>query len=100
MGMVRFRLDGIAAFRNRDGNGDGKHFCVNCAREAAKGDALIPFLDGQLHAMLSEFGKDLGAMLSCDECGGVMGTYYPERFWTGNKEQDVEQLGNLIFRKF
>ena len=100
MGMVRFKLDGISAFRDRSNNGDGRHYCVNCASEVIKKQMIIPFLDGQLHAVLCEFGKDMGAMLSCDQCGEIVGTYYPETFWGEQKEQAVQERNPLIFKKF
>ena len=81
MGMVRFKLDSITAFRNNGKNGAGQHYCVNCARKSVKEETLIPFLEGQLTSTLCDFGKDMAAMISCDECGLVMETYYPENFW-------------------
>lgn len=99
MGMVRFKLDGISAFRDSQ-NGNGQHFCVSCASDAIKEQTLIPFLDGQLQAMLSDFGKDMGAMLSCDQCGKVVGTYYPENFWAEKKSEPVKERTPLIFKKF
>ena len=100
MGIVRFKLNGISAFKNITQNGDGRHFCVGCASEAIKEQTLIPFLDGQLHAVLSDFGKDMGAMLSCDQCGEVVGTYYPEGFWAENRAQAPKEQTPLIFKKF
>jgi hypothetical protein len=100
MGMVRFKLNGISAFKDKRQNGDGRHFCINCAGKAIKGEPLIPFLDGQLDAALADFGKDMGAMLSCDQCGEVVGTYYPEDFWSEKKEQSLGNPNRLIFKKF
>ena len=100
MGMVRFKLDGISAFRDKSRNGDGKHFCVHCAGEVVKNQTIVPFLDGQLHAVLREFGKDMGAMLSCDQCGEIVGTYYPETFWEDTKERASQERNPLIFKKF
>jgi hypothetical protein len=100
MGMVRFKLDGISAFRGKSQNGDGRHFCVSCASQTFKGQTIIPFLDDQLHAVLSEFGKDLGAMLSCDRCGEILDTYYPETFWGKQKEPGEEARKSLLFKKF
>jgi len=57
-------------------------------------------LDGQLDAVLCEFGKDMGAMLSCDQCGEIVGTYYPETFWEAQQEQATEERNPLIFKKF
>ena len=99
MGMVRFKLDGISAFKVKTQNGDGRHFCKACAGQSIKGEPLIPFLEGQLQALLAEFGKDMGAMLSCDQCGEVVGTYYPEAFWS-QTDRPAKDLKGLIFKKF
>lgn len=100
MGMVRFRLEGVSAFRDLTRNGDGRHFCVKCARKAVQDQALIPFLDDQLSAVLSDFGRDMGAMLSCDQCGQILGTYYPENFWDEKKQEAIADHKALIFKKF
>lgn len=100
MALMRFRLDGIAAFRNKDQDAGIRHFCVDCAREARGEHTLIPFLDGQLGATLSDFGKDLGAMILCDKCGEMIATYYPDTFWAGHKAGEGADHQSLIFRKF
>jgi hypothetical protein len=100
MGMVRFELNGISAFKDKGQNGDGRHYCIICAGEAIKREPLIPFLEGQMDATLAEFGKEMGAMLSCDQCGEVVGTYYPEDFWSEKKEPPAEDPSRLIFKKF
>ena len=100
MGLMRFGLEGIAAFRNKDQNASVRHLCVDCAREAREDYTIIPFLDGQLNATLTDFGKDLGAMIWCDKCSQVIATYYPETFW---KSHDTGQTGDeapLILKKF
>jgi hypothetical protein len=100
MGMVRFKLDGISAFRNKSHHPHGAHYCVQCARTAMNNETLIPFLDGQLSATLSSFGKDMAAMVSCDNCGEVLATYYPENFWT-EKNNSLDCSRNpLLFKKF
>ena len=100
MSLVRFKLNGIAAFRNKDQNEDVRHFCVACAREARHDFTLIPFLDGQLDAMLGDFGKDLGAMISCDKCGEIMETYYPEDFWAEKTTIGGGERNSLLFKQF
>jgi hypothetical protein len=100
MSLVRFKLNGIAAFRNKDQSENVRHLCVDCAREARQNHTLIPFLNGQLRAMLSEFGQDLGAMVSCDKCGEVMETYYPEDFWAKNTAKEGEERNPLLFKRF
>ena len=72
MALVRFTLDGIEAFRNKANALDAQHFCVDCAREESKSHNLVPFLDGQLGATLSDFSNGDGAMVSCDKCGKVL----------------------------
>jgi len=100
MGMVRFRLDSITAFRNRNQNSAGQHYCVKCAGRVMQQEKLIPFLDGQLFSTLSDFAKDMAAMISCDRCGQVMDTYYPKDFWA--QEEKTEDAGRnpLLFKKF
>ncbi len=100
MGIVRFKLNGIRAFRNWGQNGDSQHFCVDCAREATKGQTLIPFLNGQLETVLSEFGKDMGAMISCDACGEVVETFYPRDFWAEDESDEGREHNQLLFKKF
>lgn len=100
MSLVRFTLNGIEAFRNKAEEGDVRHFCVDCARGESKSDTLIPFLDDQLHAMLSHFGNGDGAMISCDKCGEVIATYYPDGFWPSHEPGAGGDHRSLIFRKF
>ena len=100
MSLVRFTLDGIEAFRKKAKAADVQHVCVDCARGQSKQYTLIPFLDGELHATLSDFGHGNGAMISCDKCGEVIATHYPEAFWTGNETGDGGDQRSLIFRKF
>ena len=101
MSLMRFGLNGIVAFRNKDKNNNLRHLCVDCARMAREKHTLIPFLDGHLNATLSDFGKDLGAMILCDECAQVIATYYPEAFWTSDKaEEGGGDYRSLILRKF
>lgn len=101
MSLMRFKLDGIAAFRNKDQHVGLRELCVDCAHKAKEEHTLIPFLDGQLSATLSDFGKESGAMILCDKCGQVIATYYPEAFWTGHKaDEEGEDYRSLIFRKF
>jgi hypothetical protein len=100
MSLVRFKLNGIAAFRNKDQEGDVQHFCVDCARAERRNYTLIPFLDGQLGRILGDFGKDLGAMISCDKCGEVMGTYYPEDFWAEKTTGEGGERKSLLFKQF
>ncbi len=99
MGLMRFRLEGIAAFRNKDQHASLRHLCVECAREAREEYTIIPFLDGRLNATLSDFGKDHGAMMWCDKCSQVIATYYPETFWT-RKTGEAGDHTSLIFKKF
>ena len=100
MGVMRFSLQGIAAFRNKDQNGRIRHLCVDCARDAKEEYTLIPFLNGQLNVTLSDFGKDLGAMMWCDKCSQVIATYYPETFWKSHNTGEAEDQASLIFKKF
>ena len=64
------------------------------------GKTLIPFLDGQLSAALSNFGKDMAAMISCDKCGEVMGAYYPENFWSETTPAEDDNRNPVLFKKF
>jgi hypothetical protein len=100
MGMVRFRLDGITAFRNRNQNSAGQHYCVDCARRVMGQVSLVPFFDGQLFSTLSDFGKDMAAMISCDQCGQVMETYYPKGFWEQDEKTEDAGRNRLLFKKF
>ena len=100
MSLVRFTLNGIEAFRNKAEEGDVRHFCVDCARGESKSYTLIPFLDGQLHAKLNDFGNGDGAMISCDKCGEVIEIHYPEAFWPGHEPGEGGNHRSLIFRKF
>jgi len=100
MGLMRFGLEGIAAFRNKDQYASVRHLCVDCAREAREEYTLIPFLNGQLNATLSDFGKDLGAMIWCDKCSQVIATYYPETFWASHKTGQAGDQASLILKKF
>jgi hypothetical protein len=100
MGLMRFSLDGIVAFRNKDQHGRVRHLCVDCARDAREGYTLIPFLDDQLNVTLSDFGKDLGSMMWCDKCSQVISTYYPETFWTSHKTVEAGDHTSLILKKF
>jgi hypothetical protein len=100
MSLVRFTLNGIEAFRNKAKDADLQHVCVDCARGQSKKYTLIPFLDRELRATLSDFGNGNGAMISCDKCGGVIATHYPEAFWTGHEAGEGGDHRSLIFRKF
>ncbi|MBW2108400.1 MAG: hypothetical protein JRI36_07045 [Deltaproteobacteria bacterium] len=100
MGMVRFNLDGVSAFKELSQNGDGRHYCVNCAGEAARHHTVIPFLESQLQAALSDFGKEMAAMLTCDQCGQAVAAYYPENFWGQEKKNPILDRNTLIFKKF
>jgi hypothetical protein len=99
MGLMRFSLEGIAAFRNKDQDASLRHLCVDCAREAKEEQTIIPFLDGQLNATLSDFGTGQGAMIWCDKCSQVIATYYPETFWT-KKRGEAGDHTSLILKKF
>jgi hypothetical protein len=79
MALVQFKLEDIPAFSSKDDAGDSKHFCVDCAREANQKFKLIPYLDNQLDAALSQSGQ--GAAMLCDLCGRLIATHYPEDFW-------------------
>lgn len=100
MGLMRFGLEGIAAFRNKDQHASVRHLCVDCARKAREEYTLIPFLDGQLNATLTEYGKELGAMMWCDKCSQVIATYYPETFWESHKTGQAGDQPSLILKKF
>ena len=100
MTLVRFTFDGIEAFRNKAKELDAQHFCVDCAREESKSHNLVPFLDGQLRATLTDFCKGDGGMVSCDKCGEVIATHYPETFWQSREPVEAGRHRSLIFRKF
>ena len=100
MGVMRFSLQGIAAFRNKDQQGRIRHLYVDCARDAKEEYTLIPFLNGQLNATLSDFGKELGAMMWCDKCSQVIATYYPDTFWKSHDTGEAADQASLIFKKF
>ncbi|MGD8513009.1 MAG: hypothetical protein PVG85_03580 [Deltaproteobacteria bacterium] len=100
MALVRFTLEGIEAFMDKANTLDAQHFCVDCAREESKSHNLVPFLDGQLGATLTDFSNGYGAMVSCDKCGKVMATHYPETFWQNREPEEGEHHEALIFRKF
>ncbi len=104
MALVRFKLDEVKAFKDGAQGPDDEHFCVGCAREVRNSHGLVPFLDGQLHAALSDFGQDAGAVMSCDQCGGLIAAHCPETLWGGNKEQKKEgasaQRSPVLFRQF
>jgi hypothetical protein len=100
MALVRFRLEGIEAFRNKANALDAQHFCVDCAREESKSHNLVPFLDGQLAATLTDFSNGDGAMVSCDKCGQVIATHYSETFWQSREPEEVGDHESLVFRKF
>lgn len=100
MGLMRFGLDGIGAFRNQDPQSRAQHFCVECARKGRDEYILIPFLRDQLDMTLSDCGKDLGAVLFCDKCERVIATYYPDTFWAALQRQEPEDSKSLLFRKF
>ncbi len=100
MSLRRFTLNGIEAFRNKAMEGDVQHLCVDCARGESKSYTVVPFLDGQLHATLSHFGEGEGALISCDKCGEVIATYYPDGFWPDHGAAKGENQRSLIFRKF
>jgi hypothetical protein len=100
MSLRRFTLNGIEVFRNKAKEGDVRHFCVDCARGESESYTLVPFLDGQLHAMLSHFGEGDGALISCDKCGEVISTYYPDGFWPSHGTAKGGNQRSLIFRKF
>lgn len=100
MALVRFTLNGIEAFRNKANALDAQHFCVDCAREESKSHNLVPFLDGQLGATLSDFSNGDGAMVSCDKCGKVIATHYSETFWQSREPVEGGHHKSLIFRQF
>ena len=100
MALMRFKLDGITAFRHKDKNVRVRHLCIDCAREAREKYTLIPFLDGQLASTLQDFGGELGSMILCDECGEVIATYYPDVFWTAHKAEEGQDNRSLLFKKF
>lgn len=100
MSMVRFSLDGVSAFKELSRNGDGRHYCVNCAGDAARHHTVIPFLQGQLHAALSAFGQEMAAMLTCDQCGQVVAAHYPEGFWEQDKKKPLPDRNSLLFKRF
>jgi len=100
MTLVRFTLDGIEAFRHKAKESDARHFCVHCACGESKAHHLVPFLDGQLHATLTDFSNGDGAMVSCDKCGEVIATHYPETFWQSREPVEGGHYRSLIFRKF
>jgi hypothetical protein len=100
MALVRFTLDGIEAFRNKANDLDAQHFCVDCARGESKSHNLVPFLDGQLRATLTDFSNGDAAMVSCDKCGEVIATHYPETFWQSREPVESGHHRSLIFRKF
>ena len=100
MSLRRFTLNGIEAFRKKGKEGDVRHFCVDCARGESKSYTLVPFLDGQLHAALSDFGNGDGALISCDKCGEVIATYYSDGFWPSHGAGQGGNHRSLIFRKF
>lgn len=101
MALVRFGLEDVGAFMNKAQQVDAEHFCMGCAREAAGNGALFPMLNGQVEAALSDFAQGLGAMISCDKCGQVIATYYPETFWAGHEEEEPKDHGShILFKKF
>ncbi len=101
MALVRFKLDEVKAFRNKDQRVTVKHLCIDCARAAREQYTLIPFLDGQLHGTLSDFGGDSGAMILCDKCGDVMATYCPSAWWAGHETQaPAVNPSSILFKKF
>ena len=100
MGLMRFSLDGIAAFRNQDQQARARHFCVDCARQEKDEYTLIPYLRDQLNLTLSDCGGDLGAIMFCDKCEKVIATYYPDAFWNAGTPQQGESHKRLLFKKF
>ena len=100
MALMRFSLDRISAFKNKDQNSSTRDFCIDCAREAKDEYTLIPFLHDQLGPMLGDFGKDMGAIMLCDKCGQVIATYYPEALWDGQKAQGDDERRSLIHKQF
>jgi hypothetical protein len=100
MTLIRFTLDGIEAFRNKANSLDAKHFCVGCARLESKSHNLVPYLDGQLRATLTDFANGDGAMISCDKCGKIIATHYPETFWQRREPVESGPHRSLIFKKF
>jgi hypothetical protein len=91
MALMRFSLDRISAFKNKDQNASTRDFCIGCAREAKDEYTLIPFLNDQLGPVLADFGNGMGAIMLCDKCGEVIATYYPEALWKDHSPgQDVQ----------
>ena len=99
MGLMRFSLDGIAAFRNQDQQSTVRHFCVDCARQGKDEYTLIPYLRDQLNLTLSDCGQSLGAIMFCDKCEKIIATYYPDTFWDAGTLQEHED-NRLLFKKF
>ena len=100
MGMIRFKLDSITAFRDKNQSSNEHHYCINCVREEMNGQVLIPFLEGQLSATLRNFGREMAAMISCDKCGEIMETYYPQEFWKNPQQTTEKSRDPVLFRKF
>lgn len=100
MSLVRFTWDGIEAFRNKAKEGGVQHVCVDCAPGERGKHTLVPFVDGQLHVTLSDFANGDGAMVSCDKCGEVIATHYPENFWQGHGAGGGGNQRSLLFKKF
>jgi hypothetical protein len=101
MTLVRFGLEDVGAFKNKTQQVDAGHFCMSCAREASGNGALFPMLNGQVEAALSDFAQGLGAMISCDKCGQVIATHYPETFWADDKEEEPKgHRSPILFKKF
>jgi hypothetical protein len=100
MGLMRFSLDGIAAFRNRDQEARARHFCVDCARQGKDQYTLIPYLRDQLNLTLSDYGQDLGSIMFCDKCEKIIATHYPDSFWGSGTPQQGDGHNGLLFKKF
>jgi len=100
MGLMRFSLDGIAAFRNQDQQARVRHFCVDCARQRKDEYTLIPYLRDQLNLTLGDCGQDLGAIMFCDKCEKIIATYYPDTFWNAGTVQQDDGHNTLLFKKF
>lgn len=100
MALMRFSLDRIAAFKNKNQGATARHFCIHCACEAKDEYTLIPFLHDQLEPTLSDFGQEMGAIMLCDKCGEVIATYYPDTFWQGPKTDRQDDHHSLLHKQF
>ena len=100
MALMRFSLDRIAAFKNKNKGASTRHFCIDCACEAKDEYTLIPFLHDQLEPTLSDFGQEMGAIMLCDRCGEVIATYYPDTFWKNPDPGPGDDRRSLIHKQF